>query len=159
MYGAIGSGVFYPLSRTVVGRRSREIVQALCTASAHNMSIPPQHEGACERSGLSQRGNRTFAIELARDLGFDTLVFTESEEWSSPGYKVEIIGLNRPRVRPGSATTRLIEEQGVDSWSLPVDRDTHCPIGLSHLAWGWRAERRPCICDSAQLHVACMVTS
>ena len=161
MYGAVGSGIFYPMRRAVIGRRTRDIVLALCPIARINESVRDKYEAYCGPKGsmgYAKRGNRSFAMQIARDLGYDTMVYTDTEEWASPGYKLEIIGLASPALsgpHRNMTTVWVPAASGVQSWPLPVDRLTRCPSRFTHLAWGWNAQRQPCICDTQQAHIEC----
>ena len=164
MYSAVGSGLYYPMGRTVVGRRTRDIVEAFCRTLHLHVSARSTHEGDCQstrRDGvIARRGDRPFAFRMARDLGYDTVVFTDTEEWSSNGFKVEVVGLN-PRTRASYPPAETLQVQvpaelNVPSWSLGVDRATRCPLRFPALAWGWKGQRKPCVCDTSLGHVSCL---
>lgn len=166
MYSAVGSGIFYPMGRTILSSKLNYIMLSLCQKTGLSTS-----NGDCGGYPKAKE-NRSFTLNLAKSLDFDTVVITDKVEWSSPGFKVEVVGIRRdaaysendiervplPVQMPNAGGARQARSHSFDSRGLAVSRVTRCPLGYDHLTWGWDGLKVPCICKTGITHIECLHT-
>ena len=131
MYRATGSGLWYYTGRTLVASDTVDAARMLNLTLSDGYANCWDHGWAESFKGANKPRPTTKPglLHRLRSLGFETLLLTShldpdtnSAKYGARAfYKIEVVGL-RQHVRMA------------------------CPPDAVHIAWGWRARRRPCRC-------------